>query len=198
MSQTRRRLLQLGLGGGALLSLGALGLALQPGSSEAPPAALEVLDARTWTILAAVADTLAPPSGPSPRALQVAVRVDRQLGRMHPADAAEVIQAVQLLENGLVGLFFGGGVRPFTESTPAQRAAVLEGWRTSSLPLLRTAFRAIRGLVVTAYYSHPEAYVAAGYPGPPDFGQASAPALQSAQVPPPVEPPAADTEEVPG
>jgi len=196
MATTRRRVLQLGLGGGMLLAAGTLGLALQPGLTREPPAELAVLDAKTWTVLAAVAETLCPASGPSTDALDVATRVDTQLGRMHPADAAEVVLGLTLLENGLVGLFFGGGFRPFTQSTPVQRAKVLEGWRASSVPDLVKAYKAIRGLVVTAFYSHPAAYVASGYPGPPNFGQGGAPAIQAKQVPSPT--PDAETDEVPG
>ena len=195
MSTSRRRLLQVGIGGSILLAAGAVGVALQPGSTASPAEPLRVLDAKTWTIVAAVAETMAAPSGPSADTLGIASRVDKQLDRMHPADAAEVVQALQLLENGLVGLIFGGGFRPFTQSSVAQRTAVLEGWRNSSVATLRTAFKAIRGLVVTAYYSHPDTYSLCGYPGPPDFGQQHAPAIQPAQV---VATPVPETEEVPG
>jgi hypothetical protein len=163
------------------LVAGTLGLALQPGIILAPPDTLEVLDAQTWTVLAAVAETLCPPSGPSADALDVASRVDRQLGRMHPADAAEVVLVLQLIENSLVGLFFGGGLQPFTKISPDQRKIVLARWQASAVPDLAKGFKAVRGLVVTAYYSHPAAYVASGYPGPPDFGQGAAPAIQARQ-----------------
>ena len=194
MATSRRRLLQVGVGGSVLLAAGALGLALQPGSTATPPGDLAVLDPKTWSIVAAVAETMAPPTGPTAAALDIATRVDRQLARMHPADAAEVVQALALLENGLVGMVFGGGFRPFTQSTTGERSAVLAGWRESRVATLRTAYKAIRGLVVTAYYSHPGSYVASGYPGPPDFGQAHAPAIQPRQqsaIP-------ADLEEEPG
>ena len=194
MTTSRRRVLQVGIGGSILLAAGAVGLALQPGGTASPPDTLVVLDAKTWTILAAAAETMVPPTGPPADSLDIATRVDQHLARMHPADAAEVVQALGLLENGLVGLFFGGGFRPFTQSTVAERTAVLDGWRFSRVATLRTAFKAIRGLVVTSYYSHPLAYTTAGYPGPPDYGQQDAPAIQAPQtgsVP-------ASTEEVPG
>jgi hypothetical protein len=194
MTTSRRRVLQVGVGGSVLLAVGAVGLALQPGTTTKAPDTLEVLDAKSWTILAAVAETLVPPSGPTADSLGIATRVDQQLARMHPADAAEVVQALGLLENGLVGMFFGGGFRPFTQSTPAQRTAVLDGWRFSRVATLRTAFKAIRGLVITSYYSHPLAYSTSGYPGPPDYGQSTAPAIQAPQV----QAATAGAEEVPG
>ncbi len=186
MTTTRRRLLQVGIGGSVLLAAGAVGLALQPGATQAPPGELVALDAKTWSIVAAVAETLLPADAPA--SIDVASRVDAQLGRMHPADVAEFKQLLGLLENGLVGLFFGGGFRPFTQSTRAQRAAVLAGWRGSDIMLLRTAFKAVRGLVITSFYSHPAAYSFAGYPGPPAFGQEHAPAIQERQVPPTPKP----------
>jgi hypothetical protein len=174
-------LIRWGVGSGALLVAGTLGLALQPGIILDPPDTLEVLDAQTWTVLAAVAEALCPPSGPSADALDVASRVDRQLGRMHPADAAEVVLVLQLIENSLVGLFFGGGLQPFTKISPDQRKIVLARWQASAVPDLAKGFKAVRGLVVTAYYSHPAAYVASGYAGPPDFGQGAASAIQAMQ-----------------
>ena len=200
MAPSRRRLLQWGLGTGVLLTAGTLGLVLQPGELLDPPDHLDVLDAQTWTVLAAVAETLCPPSGPSADAIDVATRVDQQLGRMHPADAAEVVLVLKLIESSVVGLFFGGGLRPFTKSTPEQRATVLARWQTSSVPDLAKGFKAVRGLVVTAYYSHPAAYIASGYPGPPNFGQGTAPAIQVRQHrPPPITAPADRPEdEVPG
>ncbi|HCH64370.1 MAG TPA: hypothetical protein DFR83_16310 [Deltaproteobacteria bacterium] len=195
MTTSRRRILQVGIGGSVLLAAGAVGLALQPGATNTPPSDLRVLDAKTWSILNAVAETMAPASGPSATTLDIASRVDRHLDRMHPADAQEVVLALGLLENGLVGLFFGGGFRPFTQSSQAQRTAVLEGWRDSRVATLRTAFKAIRGLVVTSYYSHEETYSLCGYPGPPDFGQQHAPAIQPRQT---VSMPSPDAEEVPG
>lgn len=182
MAASRRLFLKAGLAGGALLTVGGVGLGLQPGVLGPVPASLQVLDATTWSVTAAVARRMCLGGGPSPDVLDVASRVDAQLSVMHPSDAAEVVQGLMLLENGLAGLVLGGGRRPFTGSSEAAQTARLRAWQQSPLAVLRKAYKAIRGLVVTAYYSHPGTYTFTGYPGPPDFGQASAPAIQVAQV----------------
>lgn len=197
MAPSRRLFLKAGLAGGALLTVGGVGLALQPGVLGPVPALLQVLDATTWSVTAAVARRMCPATGPAADAIDVASRVDAQLAKMHPGDAAEVVQGLILLENGLAGVILGGGPRAFTASSPAAQDARLRAWQTSSLAVLRKAYKAIRGLVVTAYFSHPETYAFTGYPGPPDFGQSRAPAIQLAQLPEPAaEPP--PVEEVPG
>lgn len=201
---SRRRLLQVGLAGGALLAVGGASLALWPGTTTTPPGPLKVLDAKSYGVLAVFADTVLPGSNTAPSAteLDVASRVDDTLSRLHPADAAELKQVLGLLENALTGIILAGRPVPFTKASGAQRAATLSAWQTSRLPLLRTAYKALRNLCAAAYYSHPGAYASTGYGGPPDFGQASAPALQVPQntVPEKVEAPtdAPPSQEVPG
>ena len=182
MAASRRLFLKAGLAGGALLTMGGVGLGLQPGVVGPAPASLQVLDATGWSVIAAVARCMCPSDGPSPDTLDVASRVDAQLAVMHPGDAAEVVQGLMLLENGLAGLLLGGGSRPFTSSSAQAQTERLRAWQNSTLAVLRKAYKAIRGLVVTAYFSHPATFTFTGYPGPPDYGQSKAPAIQVAQV----------------
>jgi len=182
MAPSRRLFLKTGLAGGALLAVGGVGLALQSTVLGPVPGFLQVLDAATWSVVAAVARCMCPQDGPSADSLDIATRVDAQLGVMHEADAVEVIQGLYLLENGMAGLILGGGHRTFTASDSAAQAARLRAWQHSSVAVVRKAYKAIRGLVITAYFSHPESYAFTGYPGPPNFGQATAPAIQVAQV----------------
>jgi hypothetical protein len=184
---SRRRLLQLGLVGGALLAVG--GLSLAPSRVDGAPPGLRLLNPREWAVLDAVAARICP-GPPSARELGVAALVDQALVGFHPADVTEIKQALMLLENGLFGLLSAGRPVPFTRASPEQQDATLQAWRESPVLLLRSAYKALRNLCASTWHAQPGAWAAVGYPGPPDFGQAAAPALQPPQPPP--APPAPD------
>ena len=171
MATTRRTLLTAGLGGTLLLAAGASGLALMPGApvGEHPP--LRALTPQQFGILVAVADRIcvAGDGRPSAREVGVAAKVDHQLSTMHPADAAELGQGLLLIENALVGLLLDGRVTPFTRLGPAEQDAVLEDFRTSRIPIRRSVYKALRGLVAASYWGDPRLFAAVGYPGPPDY-----------------------------
>lgn len=198
MKLTRRTMLRAGLGAASMAALGGAALALQTGDLPAPPSALQVLDAHAHAVVAAVAATLLPtgPGRPDPLALGIPALVDGHMATMHPADQAELIQGILLLDNALVGLMMDGRPRTFTACDPQTRRATLEAWRTSRVEVRRVVYKALRGLIVAAYWGHPELYLAAGYPGPPRFDRAPAPAPAGAS-PDPLDPSAPSTP-VPG
>ena len=168
MRPSRRAVLAGGTGA-ILLGLGA------PGASRAgPPAprrALRVLDVRTFSILAAVADRICPGGDglPSAWALEVPEQVDAFLDRIDPASAAEVGQVLLLLESGLLGLALDGRIRPFTSSAPEVQDRILDGWRTSRWTLRSAAWKALASAVSAAYWADPRTWAHLGYPGPPRF-----------------------------
>jgi hypothetical protein len=168
----RRTFVKVGLGGAALLALSGVGLSLLPSKARAPGKALQVLSPQSFSVLAAIADRLCPANGLFPAAseLEVAESIDLLLTRCHPAVAAELAQVLQLFENGLANVLFDARFSTFTSADPATQDAALEAWRTSALPVRRTAFKALHGLVAGAYYGHPRAWPALGYAGPPNFG----------------------------
>jgi len=174
---SRRKILGLGLGASALVAGCGLGLGLWPGRVDAPPAALLALSPRGWTILSSVADTLCLGGAglPSAAQLDIASALDVTMSTLHPGDIADFEKALLLVDNALAGLLFDGRARPFTLSDAPTRVATLERWRTSRLHPRRQVYKAIRGLVMAAYWGHPRLYAASGYPGPPNFGQADAP-----------------------
>lgn len=169
MSLSRRTVLRYGLGGAALLAVGGVGLGLRPGVLREPKAPLRALDAVAFSVLAAVAERVAPGGQgfPAASALGVPEKVDALLASSDPGLAAEVSQALKLLENALTGLLLEGRTRPFTACSAAEQDAVLESWRTSGLLVRRQVYKALRGLCASAYYASPETYAAVGYPGPP-------------------------------
>ncbi|HHO53690.1 MAG TPA: hypothetical protein ENK18_23160 [Deltaproteobacteria bacterium] len=180
---TRRHLLKLGLFGAGLLAVGGVGLGLRPGSRAPVPRTLAALEPDAFRVLAAVADRICPATGLLPPAaeLRLAERVDAHLATLHPDDVAELSRALLLLENALAGLLIGGSTVPFTLRPPEAQDRTLARWRGSRFVVLRSAFKALRTLCVTAYYADPRVGRAIGYPGPPDYGQRSAPALQVPQ-----------------
>lgn len=168
---SRRTLLKVGLAGSALLAVGGVGLGLRATTRSTPGRALKVLDPVSFSVLAAVAARVAPgtASFPSATDLGIAHDIDDLMATLPPAVPAELAQALQLLENALVGFMFDQRLQTFTGSSAATQDAVLETWRTSRLNLRRQVYKAVRGLCASAYYARPEVYLACGYPGPPTF-----------------------------
>jgi hypothetical protein len=177
----RRFFLGAGLGA-AVLALGGVGLALRPGRRIAPPAGLRVLDDVSFSVLSALADRLCPAVRglPSASALGVPALVDAQLARMHPADATELKQGLLLIENSLAGLIFDGEPTPFTLRSPAGQDLALLALRDSGLAVRRGLYKAVRGLIMAAYWGHPRMYGASGYDGPMDLRAAPGGAASAA------------------
>lgn len=169
MKLTRRAVLKFGLGGAVLLAVGGVGLALRGTVLRQPRTALRVLDEREFSILAAVADRIAPGQDgfPSAWSLQVPEKVDALLFTMHPGAGEEMKAALGLLENAAAGLLLEGRTRTFTGSSAEQQDAILASWRDGSIMVKRTAFKALNGLCAATYWSSPEIYEHVGYPGPP-------------------------------
>jgi hypothetical protein len=175
---TRRKLLQRGLFGGALLTLGGAGfLMARHGPLVGLPAdGLKALSQREYTVVDAIARRMIPdaPGLPSVADVGVAERVDGIAARMDPSALTELKQLLGLFENGLVGLLFTGQAGSFTTLSAPAQDEVLADWEQSRLTLRRTGFSALRGLVMAAFYSSPKTWSAVGYPGPPG-GLASPP-----------------------
>lgn len=169
MALTRRSFLGLGLVGAGLLALGGIGL--RPTVLRAASQPLLALDARTFSVLAAFAERVAPGGGAFPAAsgVKVAEKVDLLLSTCAPEMVGEIKQALLLFDNALAGLVLDQRPSTFTSCDPATQDAILESWRTSRLDLRRRVYKALRGLCAGAYYGSPEVYSAIGYPGPPDF-----------------------------
>jgi choline dehydrogenase-like flavoprotein len=81
-------------------------------------------------------------------------------------------QLLQLLDSHLLGLSWGGPLRPFGQLTPAQQEQLLQRWAASPLPPLRQGFQALRKLLTFLFYADGgaagprAAWAAIGYPGP--------------------------------
>jgi hypothetical protein len=131
----------------------------------APRAPLQVLSFRSFRVLAAVADRVCPGGLDLPTAweLEVPEKVDLVLARLHPGHGTDVHRALLLLDSAVAGLLLDGRPTWFTRAPPFVQDQILDAWRTSSLEVRRSAFRAITGLVSAAYWSHPRTFAHSGY-----------------------------------
>jgi hypothetical protein len=164
----RRTFLRRGLLGGAILALGAGGLAIFPGRHVAAPRrALRVLDERTFQVMAAVAARVVPLPGAD--AAAIAHAVDDALSRATPESQADLVKLLGLFESALPGLLLDGRALPFTRLDPEGQDRALARWRDSRLVLRRSGYHALRRLCLGAHYAEPAAWPAIHYGGPPDL-----------------------------
>jgi hypothetical protein len=115
-------------------------------------------------ILRALGDTFVPSTGADDPAGGdvVPTGVEELLGAMEPADVKRVGDLLTMFE--LAALPLHG--RPFSRLDEERRRRYVAGWMTSRIPLRRIIYRAIRGLVMNAYYQDPRAWPALHYDGP--------------------------------
>jgi hypothetical protein len=120
----------------------------------------ERLAPREVALLRAVGDAMYPAGG-VPRAsgtdARIAEYVDEYLGLV-PAQMGVLMRLLFfLIEQGTL-LFPApgkGGRRRFSALTPEQGAAVLDGWRSSSLPVRRLVFTSLRAVLTNCYVADP-------------------------------------------
>jgi choline dehydrogenase-like flavoprotein len=78
---------------------------------------------------------------------------------------AQLRQALDLLASPIGPLLGIGRPTRFAKLNPADQRRCLSAWGTSRLPILRTAYQALRRLVLVTHYGNPEAGRAIGYRG---------------------------------
>ena len=171
---SRRQFLTAGLAAGAALA--AVRLVHGPfgeGNAAAPAAGFAFLGNDEHVILGAIAPVVlagALPAAGAERtaALDRTVRaVDAAIAGFLPAVQEEVHELFALLAFAPARRFLAGVSRPWAEADPVSVAAFLEGWRNSRFALLRSAYSALRQLILAAWYGQTEAWGAIGYGGPP-------------------------------
>lgn len=129
--------------------------------------ALRQLSARDQAFVRAAADAVFPPGGAlaiSGAEAGTLAHVDRYVASLSPRSRVLIRLLFFLLEHAT--LFFPApgwdGFRRFTSLTPAQRAAVLEGWGRSPLAVRRTVFQSLRAVLTMAYFANPTVLRAMG------------------------------------
>lgn len=163
----RRRLLQVGLAGTAVLALGGLGAALwRPGLEG------NRLAASGRLVLSAVARALLDGSLPEDPAAQstalqaLLTRIDGAIAALPPATRAELSQLLGLMTTPPGRRWFVGLEAPWEQASTAQIDAALQRLRHHDTDLAQQAYHALRELVHASYFSDPSTWPALGYPGP--------------------------------
>jgi hypothetical protein len=164
---SRRRFLQVGLAGTALL-VAARWLDRSP--PPAPPHALDAERARVIEALvpAVLGDAL--PSDAAARKLaigEVVAAFDRAVAGLSPAVQGEIADLLGLLHFAPTRVALAGLTSPWEEASVEDVSTFLTRWRTSRFDLMRAGYQALTQLIQAAWYGNPRSWGAIGYPGPP-------------------------------
>ena len=161
---TRRRFLQVGIAGIAVLAAARL---LERPRALAP--AYRVLDPAGAAALAALVPVVLAGSLPRDAALtrEVVEGFDRAVSGLSPAVRDEVDQLLGLLRFMPTRIALTGIASPLEEAAEPEIAAFLSRWRTSRFDLLRAGYQALTQLIQAAWYGNPASWAAIGYSGPP-------------------------------
>jgi hypothetical protein len=164
---SRRRFLQVGLAGTALL------VAARWLDRSAPPAPLHVLDAERTRVIAALVPAVlanALPADPGQRKLaidEVVAAFDRAVSGLFPAVQGEIADLLGLLHFMPTRVALAGLTSPWEDASVEDVNTFLTRWRTSRFDLMRAGYQALTQLIQAAWYGNPRSWGAIGYPGPP-------------------------------
>ncbi|MBW3570444.1 MAG: GMC family oxidoreductase N-terminal domain-containing protein [Gemmatimonadetes bacterium] len=103
---------------------------------------------------------------PDPSAMRLARAVEVRLGKLDPRASKEVAALLRTMASPAAGLLGAWRPRGFADLSPERQDAWLRGWETSRIPLLRTAFQALRRLVLSTHYADPSTHAAIGCRAP--------------------------------
>ncbi len=107
--------------------------------------------------------------------LDVAGRVVELVEALPEAQQKEFAQLLDLLASPLVGLTWGGPLKPLAALGPAQREALFRRWSTHFVPAFRKAYLTLKKLSGMLFYGWSEPgcpnpnWEAIGYPGPSEL-----------------------------
>ena len=157
MALSRRRFLQVGLAGAAVLAAARL--------LERPTPSTGMVGALAAVVLAGA---LPVESGARAQALREVVEAfDRAVAGLSPAVREEIDSVLGLLRFAPSRMVLAGLPRPLEEASAGEIAGFFERWRDSRFDLLRAAYQALTQLIQASWYDNPRAWLAIGYPGPP-------------------------------
>lgn len=163
MKLSRRRFLQVGLAGVAVLAVARL--------LEKPRPNASLVGALVPVVLAGSLPGTSPQREAATR--EVVEAFDRAVSGLAPAIQDEIDQLFGLLRFAPARFAFTGIRVPLEEAAPAQIAAFLERWRSSRFDLLRAGYQALTQLILAAWYGNAASWPAIGYPGPPSLAPRS-------------------------
>ncbi len=166
MPLSRRRWIQLGVGGTALLAAGgSVGAWLSTGYTLRGDEAPIVLSTKEFCVLRAVVEVMVPGGGGLPRGVDVDVpqKIDQQIWAAEDATQSDFSAALQLVEHSPL---MHGHLARFTRLSVADRADVLKKLSRSSVDVFAAVANGLRTMVFTVYYSQEPTWDAIEYDGP--------------------------------
>jgi hypothetical protein len=96
----------------------------------------------------------------------VLIRLDRFFVDAFPEDQKEFRRLLIVFNNPIFIFIFSGSVRSFDRMPDAERDDYLRGWMTSRWGFRRTAFQALKRLIMSMHYTRDETWEKIGYGGP--------------------------------
>jgi len=164
---TRRRFLQVGLAGAAVL------VAARLLDRVSRAATYRVLDERGAELIASLAPVVLadvlPVNGAARDAAirEIVEGFDEAVAGFSPAVRSEIGDLLSLLCFAPSRIVIAGVWSPWHEADETAIAQFLQRWRASRFDLFRAGFQALTQLMQAAWYGDSLAWGAIGYPGPP-------------------------------
>ena len=171
-SPARRRFIQAGLAGAALLAF-ARWIDRPLAAAPTPYRFLDARGVRTVTALVPIVLAGALPADDGARRTAIAEVVmafDRAVSGLAIPVQAEIGELFSFLHTAPLRIAFAGLWKPVEESTPADVREFLLRWRDSRFGLQRASYRALTQLIQAAWYGNSASWPLIGYPGPPAVG----------------------------
>jgi len=157
-----------------LLGAGALAVAqfLPIGCTRTPPVLkiyeeLEYFSDEEAYLLSCIAKRIVPLGDDAGRDLHdVIIRLDRFFVDAFPEDQREFGRLLSVFNNPIFVFLFSGSFKSFDRMPDDQKDAYLRGWMISAWGFRRTAFQALKRLLMSMHYTRDESWVEIGYGGP--------------------------------
>jgi hypothetical protein len=93
--------------------------------------------------------------------------IDKQISSLGEHSKKQLQQLFDLLSSSTLRYLAGGPSNDWASASPDQIENFLEGWKNSLFALKRTGYAALCKLITMSWYTQPENYAQASYPGPP-------------------------------
>ena len=126
-----------------------------------------MLTQRQQATLVALCRRMVPlPDDPDPSAARLARSVEVRLGGLEAEPRRRVGGLLSMMDSPAAGLLSALRARGFADLPAERQDAWLRRWELSPIPPVRTAFQALRRLVLSTHYADPATFAGIGYRGP--------------------------------
>lgn len=175
-SRRRRRLIQTGVVGAALLGVAPMLRAASVVATNAPASGdYRFLRAHDLRVLRAVVPVMLagalPSDDPDPDAAMIDIftACDLYLTHLGAADRRQVRRLFDLLNVSVARVVLAGVWDDWGDASADAINGFLHAWQHSNVTLFYSGYRVIRDLVMSGWYGNAASWPAIGYAGPPDI-----------------------------